>query len=115
MQKRRGRAACGLLALAFCLLLGGDAALPRQELCLPETGAVQRQLRAMTADAPGGWRYTLRIARGPGGGTLVADAARRDAFGAWEIIHTLWQPENGAWRMVRQTHQKPCPPPGSPR
>lgn len=114
MRKRMRRAVCRVAAaLALSLLLGGDAALPpRQELCLPETGAVQRRLRALTADVPDGWRYSLRLLPGPDGTTLAADAVRRDALGAWETVHTLWRPENGAWRMVRQTRRKQCPPPG---
>ena len=101
------------MILALCLLLCGDMVLPpQQEPFLPELSAVERQLRALTADAPDGWRYSLRVSPGPGGTALTADAARRDASGAWETIHTLWLPENGAWRMVRQTRQRHAPMPG---
>lgn len=114
LRRRMWRAACCALVLALVLPLCGDMVLPPpQELLLPELGAVERQLRALTAGAPDGWRYSLRVSPGPGGVTLAADAARRDACGAWETIHTLWQPENGAWRMVRQTRQKHASLPGA--
>lgn len=112
--KRVRRMACCTAALALVLLLCGDMVLqPRQPPPLPELCAVERQLRALTADAPDGWRYSLRVLPGPGGGTLAADAARQDAGGTWETLHTLWVPENGVWRMVRQIRQKHCPADGA--
>ena len=102
---RLHRAACCAVILTLVLLLCSDMVLPPQPL-LPELGIVEQQLRALTADAPDGWRYSLRVLPGPGGGTLAADAARRNALGTWETIQTLWRYENGTWRMVRQTRQK---------
>lgn len=111
--KRMRRAACCAAVLALILLLCGDTVLPPRLPLLPELGAVERQLHALTAGAPDGWRYSLRVSPGPGGGTLAADAARRDAFGTWETIHTFWRCENGAWRMVWQTRQKHAPTSGA--
>ena len=114
VPKRMRRIMCCMVMLALCLLLCGDMALqPRQDPLLLELRAVEQQLRALTAGAPDGWRYSLRVSPGPDGtAALTADAARRDASGAWETIHTLWVPENGIWRMVRQTYQTHRPPPG---
>lgn len=110
--RRVRRIVCCTVILALCLLLCGDVVLPlRQDSLLPEFCAVERQLRALTAGAPDGWRYSLRVSSGSGGEALIADAARRDDSGAWETIHTLWVPENGAWRMVWQTRRRRCPPP----
>lgn len=100
-------------ALVLALLLCGDMAFLRRQPCLPELCAVERQLRALTADAPDGWRYSLRVLAGPGGAELAADAVRRNAFGTWEAIHTLWRPENGTWRMVYTAHQSRRLPPGA--
>ena len=111
--KRVRRMACCTAALALVLLLCGDMVLQPRQPPLPELCAVERQLRALTADAPDGWRYSLRVLPGPGGGTLAADAARQDAGGTWETLHTLWVPENGVWRMVRQIRQKHCPADGA--
>lgn len=110
----RRRAICCAAALALVLLLCGDmASQPRRDPLLPELCTVEQQLRALTDDAPDGWRYSLHVSPGPDGSALTADAARRDASGAWETIHTLWHSENGTWRMVRQTHQTHRPPPGA--
>ena len=111
--KRVRRMACCTAALALVLLLCGDMVLQPRQPPLPELCAVERQLRALTADAPDGWRYSLRVLPGPGGGTLAADAARQDAGGPWETLHSLWVPENGVWRMVRQIRQKHCPADGA--
>ena len=113
--KRVRQIVCCTVMLALGLLLCGDMVLPpRQEDPLVlEFRAVEQQLRALTAGAPDGWRYSLRVSPGPDGtAALTADAARRDASGTWETIHTLWRPENGTWRMVRQTRQTHRPPPG---
>lgn len=94
-KKLLRQAAVCVVTAALALCLCSDAA-PAQWEAPPGTAAVERLLRALTADEPGGWQYRLRTMDG---GLLIADATRRDGDG-WDTVWTLWRAENGAWRLL---------------